>query len=642
MFSTHSSVTQLKPETITKCLKDSEERHWSVGDLANLSGQGSHEGSDQDLGSMLLGQSTCLSKIHGYFSQLESRKCCLHLACRRSTFNSMRVLPTSVPADDGSSKNKQPAISINILDNKSLRTFKHAYLCAVYPVLAAPDPPTTPSPEMLDSLRFIASETFRGSISRNFPESIPPSRSRSRSVTPYSLHDSGVEEADETGFIPMESICEQLQRAFGLSKAVFRQYEALLVKAYAKKSSQMLLAEELSGQLILLETNSHPFYSPSHFITQNGYDLWQKQERNHISELLNKFWQLSLPFPGYSQDLISELSTIHEDYHVLLTKLLEYERQFRQEDENSANTTGFTPLSSASSRLLLEFGMRYGIGELYRKVSLLHCLTSEFCASVGHLTYMNSLVASIQHMLPSNKTSLVMVKQELDILHSSLQVLKAQTCKALSQMKYLFPGNRPIEGLECLLSLLQTVLSLINYLAPSNNPKECLDTYVRHTIQNIFRPTYEMFKTVALEDLSQGRTEEMDLRLLSVLIEDIREDVSDYRNNFDGSFMQFCYVSQMAASSFYEFLMEDVERFTGYHTRYQTSPVIELQLVAIMYRLNKLDEDWKLYILPQQQTWRRCFLPCLFQWCQVLQTHMQNFVVEAVSNDVVSWRYVVF
>lgn len=58
------------------------------------------------------------------------------------------------------------------------------------------------------------------------------------------------------------------------------------------------------------------------FQTQNGYDLWQKQERRHISELLNKFWSSSLPFPRDNQDLIAELHSAHEDYHILLKKLL--------------------------------------------------------------------------------------------------------------------------------------------------------------------------------------------------------------------------------------------------------------------------------------------------------------------------------
>ncbi|CAG5122777.1 unnamed protein product, partial [Candidula unifasciata] len=92
MFSTHSSVAQLKPSTILEYVEEAEEQHWAQGDVGELF-SGSHEQQEletQSLGSMLLGQSTALRKIHAYFSQLESRKCCLHLACQRSTSNSMR------------------------------------------------------------------------------------------------------------------------------------------------------------------------------------------------------------------------------------------------------------------------------------------------------------------------------------------------------------------------------------------------------------------------------------------------------------------------------------------------------------------------------------------------------------------------
>ena len=64
----------------------------------------------------------------------------------------------------------------------------------------------------------------------------------SRPLTPYSLHDSGVEEAEEASLIPMESICEQLLRAFRLNRRVYRQYEEAIIKSYPKKSPQKVSA----------------------------------------------------------------------------------------------------------------------------------------------------------------------------------------------------------------------------------------------------------------------------------------------------------------------------------------------------------------------------------------------------------------
>lgn len=123
----------------------------------------------------------------------------------------------------------------------------------MYPVLAAPEPPSplTPSPPlMLDNsgssistfLNRTISFTSTGGVSSTASSSSyipqPAGAPFARPVTPYSLHDSGVEESEEAGLIPMESVCEQLQRAFRLSVTVFQQYEHLIVKTYSKKSSQ--------------------------------------------------------------------------------------------------------------------------------------------------------------------------------------------------------------------------------------------------------------------------------------------------------------------------------------------------------------------------------------------------------------------
>ncbi|KAH9500926.1 hypothetical protein Btru_069224 [Bulinus truncatus] len=222
MFTTRSAVPQLKPNTIIKCVQVSEDHQWLLGDLASGK-DGSQDG--QELGSMLLRQGTCLKRLHSFFSQLESRKCCLHLACRRSTFNSIRVVPLE---DDGVSSSKQPSSSVSYLDNKNLRTFKNAYMCAVFPVLAAPEPPITPSPAFMDM---------------HVPSKFRLDAVQAISTSGYSSQDSGMEEADDAAVIPMEMVCEQLRRAFGLTTKLFHQYESLLVKAYARKSPQRVNAD---------------------------------------------------------------------------------------------------------------------------------------------------------------------------------------------------------------------------------------------------------------------------------------------------------------------------------------------------------------------------------------------------------------
>ena len=107
---------------------------------------------------------------------------------------------------------------------QELRAFKHAYLCAACPVLAAPDPPSPFSPSPV---------SYPGSHQRSagFPASC------GGAVTPCSPHDSGLEESEDLAFIPSESICTHLQRAFRLTDKKFCDYRYLINKTYVKKSA---------------------------------------------------------------------------------------------------------------------------------------------------------------------------------------------------------------------------------------------------------------------------------------------------------------------------------------------------------------------------------------------------------------------
>lgn len=69
----------------------------------------------------------------------------------------------------------------------------------------------------------------------------------SRDMTPYSLHDSGLEESDDLAVIPAESICAHLQQAFHLTEEKFRDYRNLINKTYVKKSAQKVREPRVSG-----------------------------------------------------------------------------------------------------------------------------------------------------------------------------------------------------------------------------------------------------------------------------------------------------------------------------------------------------------------------------------------------------------
>ncbi|KAL8607103.1 hypothetical protein ACOMHN_008689 [Nucella lapillus] len=735
MFQTESALHQLRPEQMVWAVVEAEEAQWtpmvypsppppdslswatvSSSSPPHSSCPSSPSDPPPHLGLLLLRHGTSVKKIHSYFSQLEFRKCCLHLAGRRSAAQSMRVVHESSSAsfDDGSAKkSKATPGPVTHLEDKEVRVFRHAYLCATYPVLAAPDPPSPFSPSPLPP----PPSTHQASEAHYHHH--PPK-------SPYSLHDSGMEEAEDLAFIPSESICSHLQRAFRLTDERFRDYRHLINKSYVKKSAQKLLAEELTGQLSVLENNCHPFYRPHDFLPPLGYELWRKAEYSHITELLGKFWHFSLPFPRHTQDLMAELHTVHEDYRLLLVTLLTYEQGFHRQAEEEGGMLA-SPLSTASIRLLKEFGLRYGVGEQYRRVLYLDQITQDFSPSLCYLRHLLSVVNAIADLLPPNRRALAMVKIEYDLLMSSLLRLGAQVAKALEQIKSLFPGNKPVGAVELLIGLLQRVRDLRIYLQTNSlqplpslaatlteiiqvsllhlthsltatlieiiqvsllhlthsltatltkiiqvyllhltpyltatltkiiqvyllhlthsltaTITEIIQVYLLHLtpyliatltkiIQGMFFQTYERCKTVIRTELRHSRDIHVCPRMLNALIMEVRQEVQDYRINFETVFRPYFDIMVLASRAFYSLLMKDVD--TLCQQEILRDSAIDLRMLALIHRLNQLDQDWSAFIKAQEQSWRLSFQTHIAQWGAALQLHIQDLVLETIAGD---------
>ncbi|KAK7477508.1 hypothetical protein BaRGS_00031272, partial [Batillaria attramentaria] len=594
MFSVESAVRQVKPDFILQHVLEAEDSQWTK---VHLDGEGlesslkihdttstSVSSDCSDPGIVLLRHGTSVKKIHNYFSQLEF--------CPAQTWQMME-----------------------------LRAFKHAYLCAAYPVLAAPDPPSPFSPSPVNPVTQPLS-----------PQRVVDlQKMATRTVTPHSLHDSGLEESEDLAFVPSESICAHLQRAFHLTDEKFRDYRYLINKTYIKKSAQKLLAEVLAGQLSVLENNGHPFYKPQDFVPPSGYDIWRKAEHNHITVLLGKFWHYSLPFPCNSQDLIAELHSVHDDYRILLRKLLAYERESqRQTEEEGGKVTSF--LSSASIRLLKEFGLRYGVGEQFRRILYLEQMSLEFSPCLWYLRHILGVLNSISDMLPSNRHALSMVQREREMLQSSLVRLTAQASKTLEQMKSLFPGNKPDGAVEMLIALLQRVRDIRLYLSSPVQEPPALRYMLRDVVQGMFFQTYEKCKTVIRTELRQSRDMHVCPRLLNALIMEMRDEVNDYKNNFEATFTQYFDITVMAAKAFYSFLMKDVDLLCQQEKLRDSA--IDLRMLALVHRLNQLDHDWSAFVTTQDHSWRQSFQVHIERWGHALQTHVQDLVLEIIAGDV--------
>lgn len=600
----------LKPKVVLQQVSESEERLWTRLDLTDSNDH------TPDLGSRLLRHGKTTKTIHRYFGDLEQRKCCLSLTGCKAKFNQVRLVRND-GRDSGIEEGAMMKTAtdnsarVNELDELELRVFWLAYMCASLPVLGAPEPPSALSPSPV----FTPIDT-----NKKFTYNV-----RARSPTP---HDSGVDEQDDTSVVPAETLRELLMRAFCLVPEKFHQYEQKIATYYGNKQAEKILAEELVGQLAALEKNSNPFYSPDTFINIQGYDKWQRREFAHIADLMKKFWHLSYPPPSSSH--LQSLRTIHDDYRTLMEKLIRYESPYRLEGELSAPGPT-TPLSSASLRLLKEFGLRYGIRELYRKIVYLYYLSKNFDPTIWFMKHTCAVLTCVLEALPKNNAHMVLVKKEHAILVESINALETQVTNTLTKMKVLFPTNRPADAIDSLIELTTCALQAKSFL--TRHKSESLQSYLLKQVQKIFPTCYKEHKMVMSSDLGLTSPEQLSPMLLNRMIGQIRDEVKEYKLHYQSTFEKHFSIAREAAQALYKLLMEDVTWLCQLRHKQMMVMEIDKLMLGLGYRLNQLDQDWSSHITPEMQTWREMFVKEELHWTVVLKVTLQRLVVRSISLD---------
>ncbi|XP_019626474.1 PREDICTED: uncharacterized protein LOC109471564 [Branchiostoma belcheri] len=596
------------------------------------------------VGGQLIQHAQTLKNIHNYFKNLESRRCCMSLAGRQTVFSHMRVVrqdgDSSLEEGAMSATKRGVRISHRHLSDKEFRLYKVALVCAQFPVLSAPDPPSTPhtpSPSSQRKFQFPHKPTLTPIPSSPLPNSDPQTTgvgSQRSTVKGSAGQGSGGGSSDEdklTSPVQPEALCELVRQAFGLSQERHLQYTRLIRDETNTKSTAKLLVEELVGQLSILENNSHQFYSPQAFLSTNAYDFWQQTERQNITRLIGKFWHFALPPPLPSTH--KYLRDHHTDYKNLMAKLIKYEEACKEDLSSSGEDKPQSILSSTSKRLLKEFSLRYGVGELFTRIVYLEHLTNNLEQSwdTWYIQHVTESLSKIMEILPVHAGTMVTVKQELTVLENSVMLLHGQCGNAFTRIKRLFKENKPPHAVASLIDLLEVVLNVKELLTgrKMRGVQKWLVQYAKERLAL----SYERHKTLAQNELKlHTYGPGLSPKLLNILLINIRDEIQDYKENFQQVFSKYFDMVQLAATEYYSFFMEDVvtmcEQGLG-------SPDIEQDrlMLSLAYRLNQLDEDLANYIHPSQQRWRRSFLTQALHWLEVMKEDVQTLVVQAVGAD---------
>ncbi|XP_013389840.1 uncharacterized protein LOC106158433 isoform X3 [Lingula anatina] len=617
---------------------EAEEHKWRSLDIANAeNGQDSKENNPNiEVGNVLLRHCRALKNIQRYFINLEARKCCLHLTpAQPTTFSNIRLVRSDT-ADVSVSESPPPVESIagrvkiitsnSKLNEKDFTVYKHAILCAHFPQLCAPDPPSSPTPTPNPSTSSDTTPAKLYSYENSTEGSIHYRSLRAISPTGFSF-----EQQDEAAsLVQPDGMCELLRQAFGLAKDRAMQYNKKVYDSYGRKPPAKILVEELVGQLSVLENNKHPFYNPHNFLTRNAYDKWQQQQRLVITELINKFWHFSLPPLSSGQTV--DLSRVHEEYEYLMRRLISFETCMKQQNAGTPQYARCVPYSATSARILTEFGLRYGVGELYRRIVYLQYLAENLESEPWFVEHTTCVLCNIRDMLPQNRGRVIMVKQEFEKLQTAIIQLHGQCGNFLTKMKRLFPENKPQSGVGTIIELLDNILKMKVYL--SGKKQSSVGDWLQQYAEESFLVAYERHKTIASTDLKMNTVlEPLSAKLLNVIMLNIRDELIDYRTNYQATFEDYFNISQIAAVSFYEKLMEDVEDLCDTTLQQTAGDEVDLLMVSLAYRLSQLDQDWACFIRPKFQRWRHPFLLQVLHWLYVLKEHMQTLVLESVATE---------
>ncbi|XP_035672606.1 uncharacterized protein LOC118413362 isoform X1 [Branchiostoma floridae] len=594
------------------------------------------------VGGQLIQHAQTLKNIHNYFKNLESRRCCMSLAGRQTVFSHMRVVKQDGDAslEEGamSATKKGVRISHRHLSDKEFRLYKVALVCAQFPVLSAPDPPSTPhtpSPSAQRKFQFPHKPTLTPIPSSPLPNSDPQTQEvGSQRSTAKGSGGQGSGSSDEdklTSPVQPEALCELVRQAFGLSQERHLQYTRLIRDETNTKSTAKLLVEELVGQLSILENNSHSFYSPQAFLSRNAYDFWQQNERQNITRLIGKFWHFALPPPLASTH--KYLRDHHTDYKNLMAKLIKYEEACKEDLSSSGSDKPQSILSSTSKRLLQEFSLRYGVGELYSRIVYLEHLTNNLEQSwdTWYIQHVTESLSKIREILHFHAGTMVTVKQELTVLENSVMLLHGQCGNAFTRIKRLFKENKPPHAVASLIDLLEVVLN-VKELLTGRKVRGVQQWLVQYAKERLAL-SYERHKTLAQNELKlHTYGPGLSPKLLNILLINIRDEIQDYKENFQQVFSKYFDMVQLAATEYYSFFMEDV--VTLCEQGLGSADVEQDRLMlSLAYRLNQLDEDLNNYIHPSHQRWRRSFLKQALHWLDVMKEDVQTLVVQAVGAD---------
>ncbi|XP_019857507.1 PREDICTED: uncharacterized protein LOC109585810 isoform X2 [Amphimedon queenslandica] len=444
-------------------------------------------------------------------------------------------------------------------------------------------------------------------------------------------------------FPPMvnrDMLCSLVRRAFNQTEEQQVQYEQILRHEYSRKSKGEILARELVTQLQVLEKNAHPFYRPRNFVTRNGYDIWLQGEKQRIKQQLDKFWHFNLP--SMSQEPRPDY---HKAYATLLEKIICCESRTSRREPVHGGRTPSSQLSDTAQRLLTEFGLRYGIGELYQRIVYLDYLAKHFDYEIWYISHCTDELRAIRNLIPRNRTKMTATRREMELLRGIVHHLHGQTDNSLTRIDRLFLESEPQIGVAALINLLKEVLEAEQSLSLFGGQRiRPIEDWLKKYLKDGFVLRYERRKEIISDEILSARNLTgfpLTPILINALLQEIKDEVKYYRDNYQNVFRPYFNIVPYAKMEFYRLTCADACQLCG---RLVHDPIsrqrLNLEMLGLLYRLDKCDNEWSNDIPTDMQQWRNDFVHLALIWMDVFTKQVKTWVLSAIKED--QWTVLTF
>ncbi|XP_036364594.1 uncharacterized protein LOC115219036 isoform X2 [Octopus sinensis] len=362
------------------------------------------------------------------------------------------------------------------------------------------------------------------------------------------------------------------------------------------KQPELLLADDLGTRLSLLERNVNTFYQPEQF-TNNNYENWKKEERSLLGFLLQMIGRNNIP--KVKDDSTLRLSEIHSHYQCLSERLFLY-------DKKCLEMTGNQPYvySNYSAYILEEFGLRYGVGFLYRLIVYLDLLVKYFDQKFSKIKHIYHTLQTIWSTFPEDKQNLTATQKEIEMLQ---EILSKFFLNAATFLHVIIKSEQTdAEAIDSMIKSFNILHQLSKYLNDIPNMLE-MKTEIYCMTQRMFLKLYEDALTKFSKSSScENSKAQLTLTKISDVINCLEQEIC-LIEKFKPSF-EFDIVDE-AKKCLFKYLMNDIQNIF----RNENITAEKVDLYHLVEHIYHLDSCWGTSLSENLNIWKVMLMPSVIE-----------------------------